>query len=60
MESVPVGSAVVFKEATPLALSVPVPSIVAPFKKVTVPVGVMLPELGVTVAVKITFCPGVV
>ena len=34
-------------------LSVPVPSVVAPSRKVTVPVAV----LGVTVAVSVTLCP---
>src|SRR5262249_32225871 len=38
-------------------LSAEVPNVVAPSKKVTVPVGVFDPEAGVTVAVKITDCP---
>ena len=37
--------------ATPLALSADEPSVVAPSRKVTVPVGVPVPEAGVTVAV---------
>ncbi len=47
----------VAKVATPLALSVPVPSVVAPSLKVTVPVGV--PPAPVTVAVKVTDWPKV-
>jgi hypothetical protein len=38
-------------------LSVPVPSVVAPFRKVTVPVGVGTPETPVTVAVNVTLEP---
>jgi len=41
------------KEAVPEA-SDPVPRVVAPSRKVTVPVGVPLPEDGSTVAVKVT------
>jgi hypothetical protein len=43
------------KVATPEAFSVPVPSVVVPFLKVTVPVGVPVPDWRVTVAVKVTF-----
>ena len=44
--------------ATPLPLSVPVPSVVAPSLKVTVPVGVPEPgAVAVTVAVKVTDAP---
>jgi hypothetical protein len=56
----PVGSAVVVKEAAPLAFSVPVPKAVVPFRKVTVPVGIVFPDWGATDAVKVTLCPGVV
>jgi hypothetical protein len=44
------------KVATPEALRVPVPNVVAPSLKVTVPVGVPVEEgeLSVTVAVKVT------
>ena len=43
--------------ATPL-VSVPVPSVVEPFKNVTVPVGDADPVVvGVMVAVKVTLCP---
>jgi hypothetical protein len=50
-------SADVENVATPPALSVPVPSKVAPSRKVTVPVGV--PARLVTVAVKVTDWPKV-
>jgi hypothetical protein len=43
--------------ATLLPLSVPVPSAVAPSRKVTVPVGVALPDAGDTVAVKVMLVP---
>jgi hypothetical protein len=49
----------VVKVACPEALSVPVPSVVAPSLKVTVPLGVPPPLAGVTVAVKVTACPTV-
>ena len=46
--------------ATPLLLSVPVPRVVEPSLKVTVPVGVPAPaRSGVTVAVKVTDWPNV-
>ena len=45
----------VLKIATPLPFKVPVPSVVEPFLKVMVPVGV--PEEPVTVAVKMIGCP---
>ena len=48
-------SAGVVKVATPLPLSVPVPSVVAPSLNVTVPLGVPAPE--VTVAVNVTLWP---
>jgi hypothetical protein len=56
MEFVPKGRAVVAKVATPLALRVwPAPSAVLPLKKVTVPVGVPIPDTpGVIVAVNVT------
>ena len=43
--------------ATPVALSVPVPKEVEPSMNVTVPVGTVVPEAGVTVAVNVTDCP---
>ena len=50
-------SAADMKVAMP-ALSVPVPSVVAPSLKVTVPVGVPAPgAVAATVAVKVTACP---
>ena len=46
--------------ATPLLLSVPVPSVVEPSLKVTVPPGMPPPgDAAVTVAVKVTACPTV-
>ena len=46
--------------ATPVAESVPVPSVVVPSMKVTVPVGtVVFPAGPDTVAVKVTFAPTV-
>jgi hypothetical protein len=54
MECVPSDSPEVLNVALPL-LSVLVPSVVEPFLKVTVPVGV--PPLDVTVAVKVTDWP---
>jgi len=41
----------------PEPFSVPVPSAVVPFMKVTVPVGAGTPEVPVTVAVKVTLDP---
>ena len=55
----PAPSEEVVKVACLEALSVPVPSVVAPSLKVTVPVGVPDPLVGVTVAVKVTACPTV-
>lgn len=43
--------------AAPEPFNVPVPRVVAPFKKVTVPVGAGTPEAPVTVAVKVTLDP---
>jgi hypothetical protein len=48
------GRVEVLKDATPLEFKVPVPNVVAPSKKVTVPLGAA-PDCGVTVAVKVTF-----
>ena len=42
MESDPTGREVVLKVAMPLAFSVAVPSVVDPFRKVTVPVGMLV------------------
>ena len=53
----PAESDVVLKNALPLEFSVPVPSTVAPFKNVTVPVGIVLPVCGATVAVKTKVSP---
>lgn len=56
MACAPTVSVEVVKVATALPLSVPVPRLVAPSRKVTVPVGV--PEvLEVIVAVKVTAAP---
>ena len=41
--------------ATPLELSVADPRLVLPLKNVTVPVGVPVPEVALTVAVNVTF-----
>ena len=54
MESVPAASDAILNVALP-PLSVPVPSVVAPFLNVTVPVGVPAPDE--TVAVKVTAVP---
>jgi hypothetical protein len=43
--------------ATPDEFKDPVPKVALPFLKVTVPVGVVVPEAGVTVAVKVTLAP---
>lgn len=43
--------------ATPVALSVPVPRLVVPFRNVTWPVGSGVPEVPVTVAVRVTLDP---
>ena len=45
------------KEAAPLALRVAVPRAVVPSRKVTVPVGVVLPDVGETIAVNVTLWP---
>jgi len=56
IECVPTVSVDVANVATPLPFSVPVPSIVVPSRKVTIPVGVpLLP--GLTVAVHVTGVP---
>ena len=47
---------VVAKVATPLPLRLPVPSVVMPSRKVTVPVGVP-PPVPVTVELNVTDCP---
>jgi hypothetical protein len=57
IEWLPTASAAVVNVACPLPLSVPVPSVVGPSLKVTVPVGVLLePD---TLAVKATAAPNV-
>ena len=53
----PAASATVLKNALPLEFSVPVPSTIDPSKNVTVPVGIVLPVCGATVAVRTTFPP---
>ena len=53
----PIGSAVVARFAPPEPFNVPFPSVVLPFSKVTVPVGVPLPDAGATVAARITLVP---
>lgn len=53
----PTGSCMVAKLATPDEFSVPVPSVAIPFIKDTLPVGVVVPEAGVTVAVKVMLVP---
>jgi hypothetical protein len=50
---------VVFKVATPLAFNGAVPRLVAPLRKVTVPVATPLPDWGETVAVNVTLWPAV-
>lgn len=58
IECVPTASVAVVKEACPRLLRVPVPRVVTPSKKVTVPVGVPDPGLtGATVALKVTVLP---
>lgn len=56
IERRPDASVEVVKAATP-ALRVDVPIAVVPSRKLTVPVGVPVPEAGVTVAVKVTVPP---
>jgi hypothetical protein len=56
-ECVPAVNAEVAKVATPLLFKDPVPSAVAPSKKVIVPVGVPVAD-AVTVAVSVTVAPG--
>jgi hypothetical protein len=53
--ALPTAKVDVLNVANPLPFKVPVPSVVKPFLKVMVPVGV--PEEPVTVAVKVTDCP---
>lgn len=55
MECTPAVSIDVVKVATPLLFRVPVPSVVVPSRKTTVPVGV--PPLPATVAVNVTAVP---
>jgi hypothetical protein len=54
MESLPTGRDVVLNVATPVALSVPVPKGVVPFRKDTLPVAAAVPDCGVIFAVKVT------
>jgi hypothetical protein len=53
----PAASEVVEKVATPDEFSAPVPRLVVPSRKVTVPVGVPAPEDADTVAVRVRLCP---
>ena len=53
----PAGRVVVLKVAVPLALSVAVPRMAAPFMKVTTPVGMVVPDCGETFAVNVTLWP---
>lgn len=57
MEWLPAASVDVDRVATPEELRAPVPMVVVPSAKVTVPVGVVVPEAGATVAVKVTLVP---
>ena len=53
----PDGSDVVLNVAIPPAFRVPLPMMLDPSRKATVPVGITAPVCGVTFAVKVTFCP---
>ena len=55
---VPAARAEVDNVATPEAFKVPVPSVVEPFRKVTVPAAIVLP-LPFTDAVKVKACPAI-
>ena len=57
IDCVPAARVVVVNVATPLAFKVPVPKVAVPSRNVTVPVGTLLPDFGVMVAVKVTLCP---
>jgi hypothetical protein len=57
MVCVPTASEEVLKVPLPFASSALVPSDVAPSRKVTVPVGMAVPEAAVTVAAKTTLAP---
>ena len=57
IESDPAGRLVVLNVAVPPELRVAVPRMVDPFRKATVPVGIVLPVCGATFAVKVTLCP---
>ena len=59
MECVPTESADVLQAAFPVPSRVPVPRVVLPSLKVTAPVGTMLPEAGLTLAVKVMLAPDV-
>ena len=56
-EFAPRGSIEVANVATPEPFSIPVPSVAAPSMNVTLPVGVIPPVGGVTVAVNVTLVP---
>ena len=53
----PAGRLVVLNVAMPPELRVAVPRMFDPFRKATVPVGIVLPVCGATFAVKVTLCP---
>ena len=57
IESDPAGRVVVLNVAVPPELRVAVPRMAVPFRKATVPVGMVLPVCGATFAVKVTLCP---
>jgi len=57
IEWLPEVSAVVERVATPESFKVAVPKDVAPLRKVTVPVGIVGPEVVATVAAKVTLAP---
>jgi hypothetical protein len=59
IEWVPATREVVLKVAIPPPFKDVVPRVVVPSRNVIVPVGTLLPAWGITVAVKVTLCPGV-
>jgi len=54
---VPAARVVVAKLAAPLAFSVPVSTATPPSRNVTAPVGITVPEVAATVALKVTLWP---
>jgi len=57
MECVPAAREVVVNAAVALPFKVDVPRVVVPSRKVTAPVGTLLPAWGMTLAVNVTLCP---